>query len=106
MRDAALHESSVDIVVNLTTCDYFIIRNHFPITPTSRLTQRGIKPDPKQKNAASIGGESSGPYGVRTRVSALRGLHPSPLDEWANRKTTFRIILGCRLFVNYRRKGK
>ncbi len=30
-----------------------------------------------------------GPYGVRTRVSALRGLHPSPLDEWAMDKNHF-----------------
>ncbi len=26
----------------------------------------------------------NGPYGTRTRVSALRGPRPRPLDEWAD----------------------
>lgn len=42
---------------------------------------------------------SGGPYGTRTRVSALRGLHPGPLDEWADHlRSQFGSILsaaGC-----------
>jgi hypothetical protein len=33
---------------------------------------------------------SSGPYGVRTRVSGLRGRRPGPLDEWARKQSSER----------------
>lgn len=35
------------------------------------------------------------PYGVRTRVLAVRGLRPRPLDEWGNATRIILLLLVC-----------
>lgn len=56
----------------------------------------------KTKKASPKPGEASllipcGPYGTRTRVSALRGPRPRPLDEWA--KQAGRILTEAQMAV-------